>query len=195
MKKFYIIKNEIQEGAFSVEELKSLNIKNDTPIWYEGIENWTTAEKVEELKFLLKVNPPEFTKEKKQENFSENSIKTENKYTKYFFWSGLAIFTIILISVFGLEILPLVLIPIGIYFLWKNIGGLKVYSIISLLISIAGTIGGIGLVFAVNTADENIDGEMRQAMSMIGVALSALSIYFIAYSITVIASVKKNELN
>ena len=195
MKKFYIIKNEIQEGAFSVEELKSLNIKNDTPIWYEGIENWTTAEKVEELKFLLKVNPPEFTKEKKQENFSENSIKAENKYTKYFFWSGLALLSIILISVFGLEILPLVLIPIGIYFLWKNIGGLKVYSIISLLISIAGTIGGIGLVFAVNTADENIDGEMRQAMSMIGVALTALSIYFIAYSITVIASVKKNELN
>jgi hypothetical protein len=53
MKKFYIINGQNQEGPFDIEQFKSLNIKRDTPVWYEGIENWTTAEKVEDLKSLL----------------------------------------------------------------------------------------------------------------------------------------------
>lgn len=62
MKKFYIIKEQNQEGPFDIEQLKSLNIKKDTPVWYEGIENWTTAEKIEELKSILPstVVPPKY---------------------------------------------------------------------------------------------------------------------------------------
>ena len=38
------------------------------------------------------------------------------------------------------------------------------------------------------------DGDMIQAMSISGAAITVLSIYFIAYSITVLASVKKNQI-
>lgn len=51
-----------QQGPLDIEQLKQINIKKDTPIWYEGIENWTTAEKVEDLKSILPSNtvPPKY---------------------------------------------------------------------------------------------------------------------------------------
>jgi hypothetical protein len=51
-----------QEGPFEIEQLKLLNIKKDTPVWFQGIENWTTAEKVDDLKSILSINstPPKF---------------------------------------------------------------------------------------------------------------------------------------
>ncbi len=62
MKKFYIMNGQNQEGPLDIEQLKQVNIKKDTPIWYEGIENWTTAEKVEDLKSILPNNsvPPKY---------------------------------------------------------------------------------------------------------------------------------------
>ena len=60
-----------QEGPFDIEQLKLLNIKKDTPIWFDGIENWTIAEKVEELKSILPINvsPPKYVNPT-QNNFS-----------------------------------------------------------------------------------------------------------------------------
>lgn len=60
-----------QEGPFDIEQLKLLNINKDTPVWFEGIENWTTAEKVEDLKSILPTNvsPPKFVNPT-QNNFS-----------------------------------------------------------------------------------------------------------------------------
>ena len=62
MKKYFIYTNQIQQGPFEIEQLKSLNLHENTPIWYEGIVNWTTVENVEELKFLIKTNvtPPKY---------------------------------------------------------------------------------------------------------------------------------------
>lgn len=62
MKKFYIMNGQNQEGPFEIEQLKLLNIKKDTPVWFQGIENWTTAEKVDDLKSILSINstPPKF---------------------------------------------------------------------------------------------------------------------------------------
>ncbi|WP_281239916.1 DUF4339 domain-containing protein [Flavobacterium praedii] len=72
MKKFYIMNGQNQEGPFEIEQLKLLNIKKDTPIWFQGIENWTTAEKVEDLKSILSINttPPKF------ENPIQNNFST-----------------------------------------------------------------------------------------------------------------------
>ena len=50
---FFIIKNNIQQGPFSLEELRSQNITSDTLVWAEGMEQWTPAWKVEELKPLF----------------------------------------------------------------------------------------------------------------------------------------------
>ena len=60
MKKYYIHNGVEQLGPFDLEELKTKSINNDTPIWYEGIENWTSASKIVELKelFETKIPPP-----------------------------------------------------------------------------------------------------------------------------------------
>ncbi len=64
MKKFYIHNGTEQMGPFEIDELKSRDIHSDTPIWYEGLENWTTAGQVEDLKNILKnSSPPPFTKQ------------------------------------------------------------------------------------------------------------------------------------
>jgi hypothetical protein len=60
MKKYYLHSGNGQEGPFDVEELKAKNIDKNSPIWYEGLSEWTTAGKVEELKGAYRVSPPPF---------------------------------------------------------------------------------------------------------------------------------------
>ena len=61
MKKYYLHNGAEQQGPFDIDDLKSRNINKDTPIWYEGILDWTTADKIDELKNLLKTaTPPPF---------------------------------------------------------------------------------------------------------------------------------------
>lgn len=56
MKK-YFLKNEAgQEGPFTPEELLGKGIGPDTPVWYEGLENWTTAGQIDELRNLFPVD-------------------------------------------------------------------------------------------------------------------------------------------
>lgn len=59
----YFIYNGVSEvGPYAIEQLKSLGLKGDTPVWYEGLHKWTKAESVEELKPLLGFSslPPKF---------------------------------------------------------------------------------------------------------------------------------------
>lgn len=60
MKKFFLHNDSGQQGPFGAEDLKTLHVTRDTPVWYEGLESWTTAGKVEELKFLFQATPPPF---------------------------------------------------------------------------------------------------------------------------------------
>jgi len=60
MKKYFLHNGTIQEGPFDNEDLRAKNISNDTPIWHEGLSEWTTAGKIEELKDVLKLSPPPF---------------------------------------------------------------------------------------------------------------------------------------
>lgn len=86
MKYFYIHNGQNQEGPFDIEQLKLLNIKKDTPVWFDGIENWTTAEKVEDLKSILPINvsPPKFVNPTENNfsatppNFNVREEKEEN---------------------------------------------------------------------------------------------------------------------
>lgn len=66
MKKFYLHNGKEQTGPFDIDDLKSKNINKDTPIWYEDLPDWTIADKIEELKDLLKTaTPPPFGETKK----------------------------------------------------------------------------------------------------------------------------------
>lgn len=60
MKKFFLHNGTEQLGPFDIEDLKTKNISKETPIWYEGLAEWTTAEKVEDLRTLFLSTPPPF---------------------------------------------------------------------------------------------------------------------------------------
>ena len=57
MTQYFIHDGQNEKGPLGIEQLKFESLKQDTPIWYEGLESWTTARQVEELKFLFSVKP------------------------------------------------------------------------------------------------------------------------------------------
>lgn len=62
MKKFYLHNGTDQQGPFDIEDLRVKNITKETSIWFEGLPEWTTADKIDELKELFnKTTPPPFT--------------------------------------------------------------------------------------------------------------------------------------
>ena len=63
MKKYFIILKEEQKGPFTVEELSKYEINKNTPVWHEGLTEWTTIDNIEELKNLFpqEVTPPVYS--------------------------------------------------------------------------------------------------------------------------------------
>ncbi len=60
MKKYYYNDGTAQQGPFTLEELQAKNITAQTPVWYDGLPDWTTAGQVEELKDIFVHTPPPF---------------------------------------------------------------------------------------------------------------------------------------
>ena len=60
MKKYYIHHNDRQEGPYSLEELKGKHLTGDSPIWYDGLTEWTTVRNIAEVNELIPVAPPPF---------------------------------------------------------------------------------------------------------------------------------------
>lgn len=58
MKKYYLHDGSTQTGPYSLEDLKVIKVKGDTPIWYAGLDNWKVVSDVEELKPLFSAPPP-----------------------------------------------------------------------------------------------------------------------------------------
>lgn len=50
---YFILINDVQQGPFTVEELRQRGIQQDTLVWCEGMPQWTPAWQVDELKPLL----------------------------------------------------------------------------------------------------------------------------------------------
>lgn len=63
MKLYYIILEEQQLGPFNIHELAQHTLTKSTLVWYEGLEDWTPAGTVEELRPLLHSVPPPLKKE------------------------------------------------------------------------------------------------------------------------------------
>jgi len=55
--KFYIYNDNAPEGPFSVDELKGREITKYTPIWHEGLLDWTPAGKIDALETLWSYQP------------------------------------------------------------------------------------------------------------------------------------------
>lgn len=58
MKKYYYLSGKVQNGPFSIDELKEKNLSNETLVWTTGMENWQKLIDVLELQSLLKTMPP-----------------------------------------------------------------------------------------------------------------------------------------
>ena len=50
---FFIDETGKQRGTFSPVELRSENIKRETLVWTQGMENWKRADEVSELQFIF----------------------------------------------------------------------------------------------------------------------------------------------
>ena len=50
---YFIVINDVQQGPFSIDELRQRNITSDTLVWAEGMPQWTPAWQVEELRPLF----------------------------------------------------------------------------------------------------------------------------------------------
>ena len=106
MKKYFLHNGAEQQGAFDIEDLKTKNINKDTPIWYEGLDNWTTADKIDDLKELLKTTtaPPFGEPKKTPPPIQKPTPKTETtaqqpkKKSRTGLWVTLIIVAVLLIG-------------------------------------------------------------------------------------------------
>jgi hypothetical protein len=58
MKKYFHSDGKEKHGPVSLDQLQQENIGKDTLIWFEGLDDWTPASEVEELRPILELRPP-----------------------------------------------------------------------------------------------------------------------------------------
>ncbi len=58
MKKYFLHNGTESSGPFDLEELKAKRITKNSPIWFEGMENWKTAGEIPELRTVFAFIPP-----------------------------------------------------------------------------------------------------------------------------------------
>lgn len=84
MTQFYYHDGQQEQGPFDIEQLKSKDLKKDTPIWYEGLDSWTTVSEVEELTklFAVKPTPPPLKKQSEQSYASSVPVTEQTEIKK-----------------------------------------------------------------------------------------------------------------
>jgi hypothetical protein len=68
--KYYLHDGEERHGPFSFAELKAKSITKSTPIWREGLDDWTKAGLLDELSSFFVSVPPSFKKKQLSVNSS-----------------------------------------------------------------------------------------------------------------------------
>jgi hypothetical protein len=68
LKKYFYSDGKEKFGPLGFEELKKENILNETLIWYEGLDSWTPAKEIDEIKPILELKPPPILSEEKNES-------------------------------------------------------------------------------------------------------------------------------
>jgi hypothetical protein len=63
MKKYFYSEDSERQGPFLLEELETKNIKEETLIWFEGLDDWTQAKYIIELHDFFALSPPPITTE------------------------------------------------------------------------------------------------------------------------------------
>ena len=86
MKQYYIYDGNMRKGPFDLEQLKSQSLNKETPIWYEGLENWAMAGNINELQELFdrKIIPPPFSGAFEKKETSGNDALNRNEVLNSF---------------------------------------------------------------------------------------------------------------
>jgi hypothetical protein len=96
MRQYYLHDGSSEQGPFSLEELQEKQLKPDTPVWHEGLESWTTASQVEELKPTLQFKPPPL----KSSGKPSSRYPAERKSNQSrFVWIGAGVLAVIIIAI------------------------------------------------------------------------------------------------
>lgn len=79
MKKYFFSIGQDKEGPVSLDELKQKDLKPNTLIWHEGLEDWVEAKNIEELKEIFELSPPPIDSENDNTNsFESVGVGTKN---------------------------------------------------------------------------------------------------------------------
>ncbi len=100
MKKYFYSDGKEKLGPFSFEELKNENINKETLIWFEGLDNWTSAKYILEIEEILQLKPPpiqtnspEFISSKDETQKSNVDSKIDEDNSKTYFQKKQGMFT------------------------------------------------------------------------------------------------------
>lgn len=77
MRKYFHSDGKEKHGPLSFEELKHEDISKETLIWFQGLDNWTPAKELDEIKPILKLQPPAILIEEKNESSEPEETKIE----------------------------------------------------------------------------------------------------------------------
>ena len=85
--RYYFIKDgDSEQGPFTIKQLISRSIKKETQVWFAGLQEWTTAGQVYELKELfVRVPSRPFLKGKTNKIWDHKLLKQQIKKVSYQF--------------------------------------------------------------------------------------------------------------
>jgi len=82
MKKYFYSNGNEKHGPLSLDKLKQENIAKDTLIWFEGLDEWTPASELDDMKPILELNPPPIQMEDSEKSNIKNK-QEEPMATKF----------------------------------------------------------------------------------------------------------------
>jgi len=91
MKKYFYSDGTYKHGPFTLDNLKEQGIGKDTLIWFEGLDDWTPADKIPEILYIIELNAPPIPENPNA--ISTNKRRRHGFVTAWLFWG-------ILINVF-----------------------------------------------------------------------------------------------
>lgn len=82
MDKYFIIIDGLQQGPFTIGELKDKNIAGTTLVWTDNMENWNEAKSIDALKIIIKKNPPPIPQQIKDTLIINQAVKRKELKNK-----------------------------------------------------------------------------------------------------------------
>jgi hypothetical protein len=207
-KKYFILVNNIQEGPFTIKELKSKFIHPEAKLWNSSFDSWKSISDIEELKEVMNKLPPKLPK-----NRLEKSEEHSQKRT--YLWVILVLYIAMNVFFFYSLWNPIgVIISTGLsVFIWHNYGQIilrpentKIIKWINCII-IAQLIFGVVAFYLVNisfeaelrTSFQNMETTLRDSgtnfTSIFSVVLVGIVVPIIFIIIGSIGIMRQNKLH